>query len=184
MQIKNSQDHYGSVSKLFHWLTVLILIGMFTIGFFGGSVQDAATRSSLYQGHKATGLLVIMITLLRLGWKLINPRPRLPDNIPAWQRKSANAAHFLLYGFLLAMPFSGWIMATAAGKYPNFYGLFVAPLPGIEQSKALAKTFSQVHGIIAWCFLAVIALHLLAALKHHFINRDTVLRNMLPFTRK
>ena len=183
MPIINTTQTYGSISKLFHWLIVLLVIAMIIIGFTMGHIDDKMFRREVYALHKSFGLTILGLMLLRLLWRLINKRPELPTHIPKWQQKAANASHWLMYALLLAMPMSGLVMSTAAGHPPKFFNLFIVSLP-IEKSKLIASSASTVHTVIAWCIIATVSTHILAALKHHFIDRDTVLMRMLPSTGK
>jgi cytochrome b561 len=176
MTIKNTADAYGSIAKFFHWLVFLLVLGLVIVGFSADSFSDVIKRP-LINIHKIIGLTVLLLTCLRLLWALINPKPALPTDIPRWQYFAAYLVHGLLYAVLFVMALSGWIMSTAAGHPPNFFG-YPLPFPGIVESKTISSFAWNIHSTAAWILIALVALHVLAALKHHFINKDNVLRRM------
>ena len=180
MSLKNTGHNYGSVAKFFHWSIAVLIILMILIGAFREDLGSKTLASWLIQLHKSTGLLILALMVLRLAWRWVNPTPQLPYAIPKWQRWTAKASHFLLYILVFCMIFSGWTMTTAANKLPTFYWLFNVPMPGILVSKPLAKLANQLHYYFAWATCTLIAIHWLAALKHHYIHKDNVLRRMLP----
>jgi cytochrome b561 len=177
--LKNTQTAYGSVTKFFHWSVFLLVATMLIVGFF---MEDfpADIQPMTYMLHKSTGLLILILMICRLFWHWMNKVPVFPDAMPTWQKFVARAVHWLLYVILLAMPLDGWIMATASGRAPVFYGLISLPFPGIEESKALAHKLADLHEFFAYALLFLIALHVLAALKHHFIDKDDILKRMMP----
>lgn len=179
MSCKNSSNQYGSISKFFHWTIAILVIVMLCFGFFLGDLPKAM-KGTAYMLHKSTGLLILALMILRILWTLINPKPQLPDTIPSYQRFLSHSVHYLLYVLVLIMPISGWILTMAANKVPSFYGLFQVPLPLIPHSKALAMNASQAHTIIAWLIIGFLSLHILAALKHLFINKDEIFSRMMP----
>ena len=179
MPIRNTQDHYGSVVKSFHWLIALLVIAMLIIGVSMGYIDNKALRSEVYAFHKSLGLTILGLMILRLFWRLGNPTPSLPSHLPAWQRFGARFSHVLLYLTIILMPISGICMSTAAGYPPKFFGLFTVAAP-ISKSKAISSFFADMHEVLAWIIVALLVVHILAALKHHFIHKDHVLRRMLP----
>ncbi|MBL4647426.1 MAG: cytochrome b/b6 domain-containing protein [Gammaproteobacteria bacterium] len=112
-------------------------------------------------------------------WRFVNPKPEWPDTMSLAERLAARLVHGLLYLLILIVPISGWIMSTAAGYSPSFWGWFTLAMPGIPYSKALAMTANQIHTTAIWVLGILIILHLLAALKHHFINKDNILKRMM-----
>lgn len=178
MPIKNNLEQYGSITRLFHWTIAILVIGMITLGVVMGNIDDKAIRGELYSIHKSFGLLILGLMILRLLWRLNNPTPLLPNHLPSWQKLAAHANHWLLYITLICMPISGLIMSTAAGYPPKFFNLFTVALP-IAKNKALSSIAGDIHEILAWVISALIVIHLLGALKHHFIHKDNVLKRML-----
>ena len=174
-----NQTSYAASLKWLHWLIGLTVIGMLAGSFFLGDLPKAY-RPTGYMLHKSTGILLMVLMLVRLFLVLKKGKPSLPASVTALERKLSGAVQLLFYVFLLLMPLSGWIMSVAANRIPTFYDLFPLPLPGIPQSKALGQFMNQSHKFIAWVLIALVVLHVLGALKHHFIDRDGVLRSMLP----
>lgn len=178
MSIRNTTTTYGSISMLFHWLVFLLVLIMIPLGYFMEDIQDVALRGEIINVHKLIGVSILVLMLLRLLWVLNNVKPLLPFQTPAWQRFSERCVHFLLYAALIAMPLSGLIGAVSGGKPPHLFGINIE-LP-IETNKSLAKfVFSNIHNPLAIILIALISIHILAALYHHFIKRDDILRRML-----
>jgi cytochrome b561 len=180
MTVGNATDQYGSMSKFFHWLIALLVIGMLIGGFCMGSISSDALRGQVYMMHKLTGITILLLMILRILWIMGTPKPGTLPSTPLWERIAERSVHGLLYLTLLAMPLSGWIMSTAAGKSPTFFNLFSLPLPGIPASEILAKTANSIHLTLAWIIAALVVIHIGAAIKHHWIDKDVVLKRMLP----
>ena len=172
-------QHYRSGAKWLHWLIALMVFGLLGVGLYMTDMRISPQKIQLYMTHKSVGLTVFALMLLRLAYRLKNPAPALPAGIPGWQKAASNGAHVLLYLLLFAMPISGWLMNGASGFPMKYFGLVRVPDLLVRNQEYLAF-FKAVHFYIAWTLMAVIAVHVLAALKHHFIDRDTVLRRMLP----
>lgn len=179
MALRNTSENYGSMAKALHWIAFLMIATLLIVGFIMGDLEKPF-RFTVYNIHKLTGLTVLILMLFRVFWTLTNPRLSYPNTIPSWQIMAAKSIHILLYVLAIAMPLSGWIMSTAAGHNPNLFGLALR-FPFIAESKALAKFASNTHEIIAWVIIVTVSLHILAALKHYFINKDNILQRMLPF---
>lgn len=176
MALSNTQSQYGSLSKFFHWLIFIFVLIQIPLGYFW---EDAgAYKYNAITWHKLLGLVILFIIALRLAWALINPKPDL-SRLPAWERRIAYLTHGLLYLALIGMPLSGWLGSTAGGKPPVFNG-FAIPMPGIHANKSLAGLSFEIHEVLAVVLLVLIGLHILAALKHHFIDKDSILIRMLP----
>lgn len=176
MQVKNTVDNFGVVAKLLHWIIAALIIFMLVFGYFLGDVPKDY-QPITYNIHKLIGLTILLLMLLRLSWALMNVKPRLPDGAPCWQRAVEWGTHFLLYVAVICMPLFGWVGSVAAGHAPHIGG-FDINLP-IEKSKELADTAFMLHGNFAILLIVLISLHALAALYHHFIRRDNILRRML-----
>lgn len=178
MSLKNTSTSYGSVAHFFHWLIFLLVLIMVPVGFTMGNISDKALRGEVVNIHKLIGVLILLLMLLRLLWALMNVKPSLPFQTPTWQRMAERTMHIALYLGLIIMPLSGLIGAVAAGHPPRLGDLSIK-LP-IAQNKTLAEfAFDFVHKPLAWILIVLISIHILAALYHHFIKRDDVLRRML-----
>ena len=171
--------HYKSGAKWLHWLIAFMVIGLLGVGLYMTDMRVSPQKIKLYMTHKSVGLTVLMLMLLRVAYRFKNPPPALPEGIPGWQKAASHISHGLLYLLLLAMPISGWLMNGASGFPMKYFGLVRVPDLLARNQENLAL-FKAAHFYIAWTLIAVIAVHVLAALKHHFIDRDNVLRRMLP----
>jgi cytochrome b561 len=172
-------EHYRASAKWLHWTIALGVFGLLAVGLYMTDLKASPQKIQLYMTHKSVGLSVLALMLARLLFRLRNPPPALPDSLPRWQRLASAGTHVSFYVLLLAMPISGWLMNGASGFPMKFFGLFRVPDLIVRDAKHLAF-FKEVHEVIAWTLMALIAVHVLAALKHHFIDRDAVLRRMLP----
>ena len=179
MTLRNTRDTYGSVSKILHWLIGLSILAMLILGVVMGHIEKPL-RFQVYTIHKDIGLTLLALVIIRIFWTLANPKPRLPKGSNKAEHAAAHLSHFVLYLLILGMPLSGWIMSCAAGHIPGYFGLFKVAFPGIVKNKPLAGLASNFHYYIAWSILAVVIVHVLAAIKHHWINRDNILVRMLP----
>jgi len=174
--LMNAADRYGNVAKFFHWLIFFLLLGMLVFGYFMDDLPKAY-KAQAYNWHKLTGLTVLSLMLLRLFWKLVNPKPELPFKVGFLEKLAEHSVHGLLYVVVIAMPLAGWIGSSAAGKFPHVGAMELA-LP-IEQSKAVVELAFELHELIAIVIMVLVGLHVLAALYHHYILKDNVLKRML-----
>lgn len=185
--LRNEMDRWGPVSQGLHWLTAVIVIGMFGVGLYMAEVAEpfSSLQFSLFQWHKSFGVTVIALSLLRLGWLITGPRPADSNMAKAWENRAAKLAHIALYVLLLVVPLTGWIMTSAStlGLKSMIFGVWELPQI-VSPDKALHETFEEVHESLAWTFMGLVALHIGAALRHHFIYRDNVLIRMLPWSKR
>ena len=177
--MKNTLGTYGSVGKFLHWIVAFVVTIMLIIGFTMGS-QAEPLKSQMYGYHEELGLTLMAILIFRLYWRLMNPQPEFPASLASWERIAARLTHYLLYIILGVMIASGWAKSTSSGYTPNFYGLFELPMPFVPVSTTVSDIAKQIHVTTVWILITLISLHILAALKHHFINKDDVLKRMLP----
>lgn len=179
MSYRNTILGYGSITKWLHWLIALFVICLLIIGFFMDDISSAATKHFVFNLHKLFGLTVLALMFLRITWTLGNIIPPLPTPVEGWERLLLNTVKILFYLSLILMPLSGWVMATASGKPPHLFSMYIAA-PGIPVDKHLADTAYSVHAFLAWTILVLLFLHISGAVKHQFINKDNLLRRMLP----
>ncbi|HXJ54656.1 MAG TPA: cytochrome b [Burkholderiales bacterium] len=179
--LANTAESWGTPAKFFHWTVAVLILVQIALGFTAAAWRLSPMKLELFVWHKSTGVLILVLMLARLAWRLGNPSPALPANTPPWERTAAHASHALLYGLALALPLSGWVINSAAGV--PFSVFWLVPLPSIvapdERLEELAK-LAHLSLLIALCL--VLAVHIGAALRHHFIKRDSVLLRMLPET--
>lgn len=175
--LRDTQDSYGLITKLLHAVIFLIILLQITLGIVMNYVTDSTVGKIIFW-HKSFGLLLLFIAAIFILWRLRNPKPHWPLDMPLWERIAARVVHYGLYVLMVAMPLSGWIMSTAAGYPSSFFGLFAISTPWVEPSKALAHLMAQWHEWFAWALGVLAAIHFLAAMKHRFIDKDTILQRM------
>lgn len=176
--IKNTQDTYGSVAKWMHWIIGILIIGMLALGIYMEDLPTNPLKHKLYGWHKQIGILILMLVSLRLVWRMLNVNPNLPPHMAAWEKFASKAVHYLLYILMFAMPLTGWIMSSAAGFPASFFGLFVMP-DLVAPNEGLAEFLGETHEVLGYALIVLILGHAGAAIKHHFIDKDDVLRRML-----
>lgn len=179
-QWRNSSLAYGIVARGFHWAMALLVISMLCVGFYMHGMPVSPDKIRVYDLHKATGAVILGLVSLRLLWRLANPTPALPADMPAWQRWGAHLSHFGLYGLMFAMPLIGWAMSSAADRPVSVFGWFTLPHL-VQPDKDLITLTKTLHYYGALAFIALISLHAGAALYHHFYRKDNILRRMLPW---
>jgi cytochrome b561 len=176
--LRNTEDTYGSVTRVLHWLMALLIIAMLLCGFFMGDFgRDDPLRPLLYSLHKSTGTLLLVLITLWLGWTLINPRPRILTHM-VLENQLAKVVKIGLYLLMLALPLSGYLLVASgvSSKPFEFFGLF--PLPKVTPNDWLHETAEELHGDLPWVAVALIGLHIVGALKRQFIVRDGTLTRM------
>ncbi|MDP4832240.1 MAG: cytochrome b [Rickettsiaceae bacterium] len=176
--IKNTENNYGIIAKLFHWLIAIAIVSLITVGFIMSDMPASPDKYELYGMHKASGVLVLMLVVLRVLWKLSNKVVQPPADLPNILKLAAKSGHFLLYAFMLLMPISGICMSYFGGHDISVFGLFMIPA-AIDKLPQIAGLFHQIHVLGIWAFITVITLHVGAAFYHHFIRRDNVLMRMI-----
>lgn len=179
MNWKNTDSAYGLAAKGFHWIVAVLVIGLLCLGLYMADLEPNPFKFNLYFWHKSFGIAVLALMLARLGWKLSNTRPEKLATHKPWEKTLASIAHALLYALAIAMPLSGWIMSSAKGFSVSVFGLFTLP-DLVAENKAIGALMAEFHETAAWIVIALLALHIGGALKHHFIDRDSTLRRMLP----
>ncbi len=188
-----ARSSYSRTAIALHWLIALLLIGNFAGGLFMGDLlEPTATPEQkqlgfqIVQFHKSMGLTILMLSLLRLATRLASGAPALPGHMTPFERLLAKATHWAFYAVMILVPLTGWIMVSASplGFPTLWFGLFEWPHLPVETSKATSGVASEVHEIIAFAGAGLFVLHVGAALKHHFMDRDDVLARMLPFVRR
>ncbi|VTU23587.1 hypothetical protein H4CHR_01219 [Variovorax sp. PBS-H4] len=170
--------------KFFHWLLALLIFVQFTLGWLAVSWRLSPAKLDLFVWHKSIGVLVLALGLLRLAWRLASPAaPTLPPHMPPWERTAARASHALLYGLMLALPLSGWLIQSTSGMPFRIFRQW--PLPAIAAAdKAASELAEVVHLSLGIALAALLVVHIGAALRHHFIQHDEVMMRMLPARRR
>ena len=167
-------------AKLFHWLMAVLIFVQIGLGLTAVSWHISPTKVNLFVWHKSTGMLILALLALRLLWRLSHRAPQLPWEMPLWERAAAHLSHFLLYVLMIALPLTGWVISSASNV--PFKIFWKIPLPAITApDKAVSDLFATVHGWLVTLLALVLAAHIGAALRHHYVKRDTVLTRMLPW---
>lgn len=174
--LTNTQNSYGTISKIFHWIIFLLALVMVFVGYFMGDIKDEALRGQVVNVHKMVGLAILVMMVLRAIWASFNTKPSLPGT-PVWEKWAERFVHYSLYAILFAMPIAGWVMSVAAGYAPRL-GSWSISLP-IPQSKTTSDTAFTVHNTLAIVLIVFVSIHVLAALYHYFFKKDNVLQRML-----
>ncbi|HRQ64626.1 MAG TPA: cytochrome b [Xanthomonadaceae bacterium] len=176
MPIRNSADRWGLVSVSLHWLIAAAVLVMVVLGVYMKGLPIGPDKIKLYALHKSIGMTVLTLVLLRLVWRVFAGRP-LPPPMPAWQRHASRISHVLLYMLLLTVPLAGWVMNSAANFPLRWFDLFTIPAI-VEPDRELRALAGQIHGLAVVTLLLLVSVHVAAALKHHYVDRDNVLRGM------
>lgn len=170
---------YTSTAISLHWLMAAGLIGTFALGIYMHELPFSPDKLRLYSWHKWAGVTLFMLALLRLAWRAGHRPPALPVTMPTWMRRAAGGVHVALYVLMLAIPVSGWLMSSAKGVTTVWFGIL--PLPDlVGKDKALGDLLRDAHETLNFILLGLVAAHVGAALKHHFIDRDGTLARMWP----
>ena len=182
--------YYSSVAVALHWLiAVLILTNILLAWVHDDLARDMSARLMLW--HKSTGILVLLLSLVRLAWRVIRPAPPYPAGLPRWERLSSRAVHWGFYLFMIGMPLTGWIMTSGSRAKTTLalYGIIPWPMLGfvhVAQGRpaVIWHAIGETHGLLAYLAYALIVLHVGAGLKHQFMDRDVVMARMLPLVRR
>lgn len=179
MHLANSSTRYGLISKSLHWLIAALILFLIGLGWFmvDLSYYDSRSQSSLHW-HRSLGLLVFLLALIALLWRWLSVPPAQEDSLPRWQKIAASAAHALLFLLMLLLPVSGYFISSSAGEAIPLFSTISFPA-FFDIGETLRDWAIASHYYLAYGGLGLIALHVAAALKHHFIDRDNTLKKML-----
>ena len=170
-------DRYTRTAITLHWTVGALVITGLAMGWIMTDMASSPLKLQVYSWHKWIGITVLALFVVRALWRLTHPAPA-PVPMPAWQRRAARFLHGFLYAMLLVQPITGWLFSNASGRSIVYLGLI--PLPNlVGKDKALAGMLRELHETGAMLLAIAVGLHLLAALKHHFFDRDDTLRRML-----
>lgn len=170
---------YGAVAQAFHWLIAALIFVMLGLGYYMEDLPLGTRKLELYGIHKSIGITIAGLAALRLLWRFLNPPPPLPASMKPWEHKVAGVVHALLYLMLLVQPMIGFLQSNAANSPVVLWGVLLLP-PLIGPDDPLGETLIGVHAIGGNFLAVLVILHVAAALRHHFVLKDDVLRRMLP----
>ena len=169
---------YGPTAKLFHWLIVALLIVQYLIGWLMPDIHRGMQPGTAMMFHVSFGVAILALTAVRFAWRLTHPvAPE--SSLPAWQRLSSEAVHWLLYGLVFVTTLSGWFFASMRGWTIQLFGFVNLPMLTAADSP-VARMLGRWHERLEWALLVLVGLHVAAALVHLFVYRDRVMARMLP----
>lgn len=186
-----ARRHYTAVAIVLHWAIAALIIFNLYLALRFDSLHGMTKFASI-QLHKSVGVTVLLLSLLRLAWRLGHRPPPFPAHMPRWERAIAAAAHWVLYFLMIAIPLSGWAMVSVSPTNLKTIVFKTVTWPHIavlnhlapDQKKAADAIFTPLHHLLGYAMLALLVVHILAALKHQFLDKDEVLGHMLPFARR
>ncbi len=175
--LKNTENGYGVIAKGFHWLLFFMLTFSVVAGNYLASMPKGSEKLQVTGMHKSFGVILLSLILLRFAWKLINTTPKSPEGSTAVENLLAHGMHWVLYALMFAQPISGIVMSQAAGYPVSVFGLFELPTL-IDKNPSSAELFRDGHGVIWMLLVGAVVGHIGAAMFHHFIKKDDVLKSM------
>jgi cytochrome b561 len=178
--LRNTENSWGIVSILLHWIVAVLFFGQFWLGWYMQGIRDLIQQYGLYQWHKSFGFTILGLAVLRILWSVTSRRPTLPDNISVAERSLARGSHLALYLALILVPMTGWaVVSTSPLPIATwFFRLFVVPPLPLTVSLHAEHLWSSLHAFLAYAAIFLVGVHALAALRHHFRNKDDILTRM------
>ena len=168
---------YTPIAKGLHWLMAVLILGLLALGLYMSDLPLSPQKLQLYSWHKWAGVTVFLLVWLRLAWRVTHRPPALPEGMSPLMRLAAHAGHAALYGLMIVIPLSGWLMSSAKGFQTVWFG--VLPIPDlIGKDKELAHLLQEMHEALNGLLMFTLAGHVFAALWHHFVRKDDTLRRM------
>jgi cytochrome b561 len=180
--LRNTDSAWGLIAQLLHWLVVAAILLQFVWAWRIDEADSVRLEFALVNQHKSIGMTILALAVLRLLWRLAGRQPSPPPNMAGWERVAAGVSHWTLYALIFAIPLTGWAYSSAAGYGAEFFGLIDIP-DLVPSDEDLEGVFEEAHEILGQALLVVTALHAGAALRHHFLLHDDVLKRMVPFWR-
>jgi cytochrome b561 len=173
---------YSRVAIALHWIIALLIVLNF-IGAWSAEDLPKAEKAYAMAGHKAFGITILALSLLRLAWKLTHPAPPLLETLKSWEAALAKVTHWLFYFLMIATPLAGWGLHSAAsgGKALTWFSQFDVPALPVGSDKPTVGMFHELHEVFAFTMLLLLVLHVAAALKHQFVDKDGTLRRIVPW---
>ncbi len=181
MGIKNTSLRWGWLSQLLHWLIVALIITQFVLANIADDLPLGMQKLATLARHKSFGITILALAVIRLLWRRLSPGPALPSTLKSYERFLAQLTHHGLYLLLYLTPLAGWLMSSAKHYPVSWFGVLQLP-DLVAPNEATFNFMRDAHELLAYAIAAFAALHAAAALKHHFILKDSVLKRMLPFT--
>jgi len=175
-----SSSSFSSSAKFLHWSVAALIVTQFVLAELAEVAEhraDAIDQLALWANHKSVGMTILLLAIIRVGVRITSAPPKLPNTMPDWQKTASHLSHILLYSFLFALPLTGWLMSSATAYSVSWFNLFAFP-DLVTPSEELAGRLQSTHHFLAKALVGIAGLHILAALKHHFVDKDDVLKRM------
>lgn len=180
MQPRNTLSRYGFVAQALHWVIVLGIIAQYFLAEAGESESATAAAMTPMNWHVSLGITLLALAVVRLLWRTIDRTPAWPDTMRGYEKFLAASVHVAFYVLLFAIPISGWLLSSVEGEGLTLFGRFDLPPLMAQAGEQREEFIEEVHEVLFNVLFALAIVHVIAALKHHFIDRDSVLRRMLP----
>jgi len=186
------RDRYSHVAIALHWTIAILLLSNIGIAWYFNTLHGMARLSPIAL-HQSIGLTVLVLSVARLVWRLVNPPPKLPGYVTGWEKLLSTVVHWSFYVVMIGLPLTGWAMRSASPLHHILpIKLFFIPWPAIgplasmapDQAKSAEHLFEAAHGLLGKLAYGLIVLHVAGALKHQFISRDDVVARMIPILKR
>jgi len=175
---KDGTMAYSGIARFLHWITAIAVLSMIPAGIVMGLIKGGALQNFLFDVHRSLGVVLFVITLIRLAYRMTHKPLPLPDDIPAWQRGLAACVHYALYAVLLINPLVGWVGTSAYPAKIKVFWLFELPA-AMGKNRPLSETLLEIHAYLGLAAAGLVCLHLAGVFHHQFIRKDDVLKRML-----
>ena len=166
---------YSRVARMLHWAMGLLIV----LNLLGGLFHEALDADFIMPLHKATGILLLALAVIRILWRLTHRAPPLPENMSGLEKLASHITHFTLYAMMVIIPLSGWIMSSASRWPISFYGLFDVAKFAVSKDDIIVGISHEAHELLGFAMIGLLVLHIAAALRHHFVLKDGIMRRML-----
>ncbi len=172
-----NQEKYGTTAITLHWLVALLIVIAFSVGHYMADLDLSPWKLKVFAWHKWVGVTIFGLVCFRIFWRATHAAPPLPRGMGELMKKLSGLAHFAIYLLMLAIPLTGWLHSSAAGVTVVYFNVLTLP-DLVGKDKALSHLFKEIHESLNWALLGLVILHVAAALKHQFVDRDNLLNRM------
>lgn len=176
--MRESPLRYSNVSVALHWTIALLIVVNVLLGWIMSIPEDGLAPVP-FAMHQSVGILVLLLSIARLGWRLAHPWPPLPPSMKAWEKALARFTHYGFYVLIIGAPLLGWLAVSSFGRSPTFFGLDFPRLP-VDENREQGGAFGELHGWLVYATLVLLALHVAGAIKHTYFDKNGVLARMIP----
>lgn len=188
LPVPSDARRFSAPAIVLHWAIAALIVYNLYLGLTYDSLDSIMAKFEVLQLHKSIGVTVLVLSVLRLLWRLVNPPPPYPETMKPWEKAVASATHWSFYGLMIGLPLVGWVIVSASVR--NIPTLLYQTIPWphlpllpelpVETRRGLTEAAEQAHATLAWIAIALLVLHVGAALKHQFVTKDGVLYRMAP----